>query len=105
MLCGACDDTHGKVKSRACQLCGSQMQIIVSTCVVAIGYTILGFSMMKNALSTNTSQVSQRGSNGGKKHCCSEIFKVRLQVVGCEDTFCGYQASFFPFASGFPEGR
>lgn len=82
VLCGACDDTHGRVNSNGCQACGPAARDIAVAILLALWSVFLGFLMMKSALSSNDSQqpdqVSASPVQGNKTSYPSEIFKVRM---------------------------
>jgi len=50
ILCGACDETHGKLRSGYCQKCGSWAKNMLFTCLVSFWLVILTAALIKNAL-------------------------------------------------------
>eukprot|EP00803_Ostreobium_quekettii_P003907 evm.model.scf_2235.1 EVM.evm.TU.scf_2235.1 scf_2235:7195-25453(+) len=50
VLCGACDSTHGKVRSGECQQCGPRATNVLFTLLVAAWLTIITALLMRNAL-------------------------------------------------------
>eukprot|EP00803_Ostreobium_quekettii_P007399 evm.model.scf_390.2 EVM.evm.TU.scf_390.2 scf_390:46861-59712(+) len=74
ILCGACKDTHGRVKAGECWKCGSVARDITIIVLAAVWFIIISHLMVNSALATNNMEeamLDRGGSTSSSTGLCS----------------------------------
>lgn len=68
-LCGACKDTHGRLKSGECWKCGSSARDITLIVLTGVLLVVAGYLMVRSALAANDIEAKQVCNKGSSPIC------------------------------------